>query len=903
MTRIRFLLALIFIWLNSHLMNSQSRGSFQFDESGTDSLVAVLKEVQSKTTIQFFFKPEWLTPFGIVEYQSGQALDDFLDDLFEKSDLSVVRLYPSTWVIIKDQQQLLRHKGNLEIAMDADLKIEQLSIGARGLLSENSDLQFRGRVLDSKTNDPLPFASIRLDGGTSSITTDESGRFYMEMSAGKHVLALSYLEYGTKIIDLEVWESGELNLMLEKESVLLDEVVIRARFDEIATSRIGQKQLDIPDLKRAPAFLGEADLIKQIQSLPGVSTVGEAAAGFNVRGGGVDQNLILYDGVPVFNSSHVFGFFSAFNTDAVRNVSFYSGGIPAEYGGRISSVLDIQSTDGDYERWRVKAGIGMVTSNFSIKGPLKKEKTAIDVSFRSTYSDWLVNSIETNYADLSNSTVSFYDGSFKLAHLLDKNTKLSFTGYLSKDGFRLVGDSTYSWQTRLLSTILDHQFSPQLAGTFTVGITDYGYEVKNKDFLTASKLSYQVTTGVSKAHFDLQKGTNIYGFGGQLQIYHFKPGQLRPASSVSNAKSISLDPQSSVEGAFYLSEERPLADRITLEWGVRWSYFASFGKNEVLKYERGKPRSASTIIDTMQFGNGSIERFYTGLEPRITARWMTSQTSSIKFGYHRVYQYLNLITNTTAVSPVDVWQPSDYYFKPQRADQISLGYFRETLSKKYSLSSEGYFKYMKNVPDFKDGAQLVLKERLELDLLQGIGWSYGLESGITKNEGRFTGSASYTYSRTKRRIEGWSAAESINAGKVFPSNFDQPHNLNLSWKYHLRRRIFYFTGNFIYHTGRPITVPVSAFNVENLPVAYFSQRNQYRIPDYHRLDLAFVIDGNNKRRKNGESSWVFSIYNVYGRKNPYTIFFKSSSAGILSPYQLSIIGVPFPSISYNIKFQ
>jgi hypothetical protein len=362
-----------------------------------------------------------------------------------------------------------------------------------------------------------------------------------------------------------------------------------------------------------------------------------------------------------------------------------------------------------------------------------------------------------------------------------------------------------------------------------------------------------------------------------------------------------LNTQHSLENSVFGAYEKTLADRFFVEAGLRIPLFISFGSASVNVYQNGVPRDVTTVEDTLRFGKFKPIKTYAGLEPRFSVRWMATPTSSIKFGYNRLYQFLHLVTNTAAVTPVDVWQPSGYYFKPQRSDQVSLGLFKDYKNKVYGASVEGFYKSINNILDFKDGAQLILNKHLETDLLQGKGKAYGVETSFAKNSGKLSGSINYTYSRSFRTFAGPSTNESINRGKQYPSNFDQPHILNVAWKINLSRRHF-FTGNFTYRTGRPVTVPLSVFEFENTTVAYFSGRNQYRIPDYHRLDFALVIEGNHKRKKLGDGTWIFSVYNVYGRRNPYTIFFKGSNNGIPKPYQLSIVGTIFPSVSFNFKF-
>jgi hypothetical protein len=716
------------------------------------------------------------------------------------------------------------------------------------------------------------------------------------------VLNFNSINYDPKVIDLAAYDDAEVNVALEEMPILLKEVVIQDQANrDISISRIGLTQLSVADIKFTPALLGEVDLVRQVQTLPGVTTVGEGATGFNVRGGSVDQNLILYDGMPVFNSSHVFGFFTAFNPEAVNEVSFYRGGIPAEYGGRNSSILDIRSKDGNAEKWHGSGGVGMITSHLMVNGPLKNKKTTLAISLRSTYSNWLVHAVRTDYADLGKSSLFFYDGTTKITHRFTNNTKLSLTGYSSHDSFSLTGDTTFRWSNLLAAAKLDHQFSTTLSSEFSAGVSSYGYNVINADYRTASRLSYKIVVTTLKAGFHYQVGDHRVGFGVQLAHYGFSPGKLRPESPVSNASNRSLPKQYAIENALYISDELTVGERLTLEGGLRLPLFLGFGRANVNVYPDSVSRDVTRITDTLYFHRGEIIKVFFGIEPRLSLRFMMGEHSSVKLGYHRMYQNLHLVTNSTAVTPVDIWQPSGYYLKPQRADQLAFGYFANVKEKKYSLSAEVFYKIIHNVVDFKDGADLTLNNHLETELSQGKGLAYGIETAIVKNFGRLTGTVNYTYSRAFRQISSTSFSDGINDGKQYPANFDQPHIGNLMWKYNISKRYF-FTGNFTFHSGRPVTIPLSAFSWENSTVSYFSERNSYRILDYHRLDLSFVIEGNHRRKKKWDGSWAFSVYNVYGRRNPYSVFFKNNAQGQPRPYQLSVIGTILPSISYNFKF-
>lgn len=865
-------------------------------------LSAVLNEISEENDAKIFFLNDWLKNLTFKTNQIGNTLGAALDQTFIGTDLTFLKMYSNTLVIIKDPTQALLRRSTLEQAKKEGQKITAIKLGEENQINSGQKVTISGTVVDWNTNEPLPFATIQANDTVASIAADQQGRFTIELNQGLYFLRFNYLGYQEKIIDLEASSDGTIKVEMEKQLTELEEIVVEGtQSKDLAVASIGKSVINMRELKRVPAFLGEADMVKQIQVQAGVTTVGEAATGFNVRGGSVDQNLILLDGLPIFNSSHVFGFLTSINPDAVSDVTFYKGGISAKYGGRASSVLDIKSKDGNYDQWKVKAGIGMVTSNIMANGPIDNGKTSLAASFRSTYSNWLVRSIRTNYADLSNSSVFFYDGLAKLTHLYSDKTKLSVTGYSSQDSFSISGDSTFQWSNFQASAKLDHQFSATLGSEFTLGQSIYQYKVLNEDVRTASELAFKISTTTANADFHYEKDEHKLNFGLQISYYQFEPGKFEPISDESNAASIALDQQYSIENALYFTDEWTINEKFFVEAGLRIPTFFSFGAATINVYAENSPRQLSDVTGTIEFKKGEIIKSYINLEPRLSARWMLNSSSSFKLGYNRIFQYLHLVTNTAAATPQDIWQPSGYYFKPQRSDQISIGYSKEFQEKKYGITTESFYKVIKNTLDFKDGAELILNQNLETELLQGDGLSYGFETSLFKNEGRLTGNVNYTYSRAFRQIESEIIGRSINNGKRYSANFDQPHIVNLSWKYNVSTRHF-FTGTFTYHTGRPVTIPLSAFNVENQTVAYFSGRNGYRIPDYHRLDLALVIEGNHKKTNKIKGTWVISVYNVYGRKNPYSIFFKNSGLGVPIPYQLSIIGTAFPSISYNLEF-
>lgn len=865
------------------------------------SLASYLQEAEKSSGVRFYFLNEWIDRISFNENQTGVTLREALNELFLGSELSYTVINANTIVIVKDPTQAFERNTVIREAAREQRKINKQLIGDPEKANAKKRYLFSGTVRDGKSKDPLIGVNVVVRDLKTGTVTNVDGKYELQLTPGLHAISYTYVNFEEKIVDLEIYADGELSIEMEETPTLLQEIIVEDRAArEITTSGIGQTQLSLKEIKRAPAMLGEVDLIKQVQVLPGVTTAGEAASGYNVRGGSVDQNLILYDGLPVFNSSHVFGFFSSFNSEAIRDVTFFRGGIPAEYGGRVSSVLDIRSKEGSYEKWNASGGIGIVSTNLMVNGPIIRNKTSLAASFRTTYSDWLMNTVRSNYVGLDQSTVRFYDGAAKLTHIFSEKTKLTLSGYLSHDDFRLQGDTTYRWDTYLSSARLDHEFNSKLSGALQVGIGSYSYDVADKDSLTGFNLRYKITYPTMKLDFHWTTGNHKIGFGIQSTYYDFNPGTLTPSGEKSNKKFIKMKAQQSLESGIYLADQFDITKKLHVDLGVRYSIFNSLGPSTVYTYQPGQPRETLYITDTLTYVKGDKVKSYNNFEPRVGLRYDLPRQASLKFGYNRIYQYLHLVTNTTAVTPIDIWQPSGYYFKPQQVDQFSLGYFKNFKEKKYEAFVEMYYKDINNVLEFKDGAQLILNQHIETDLLQGKARAYGVETQVVKLTGNFTGSLSYAFSRSLRTIKGAFDDETINHGKEYASNFDQPHVVNLNWKYNFTRRHF-FTGSFTYRTGRPITLPLTAFSIDNFTASAFSDRNQYRIPDYHRLDIGFVIEGNHKRKKILDGTWTFSVYNVYARKNPYSIFFKEARPGILRPYQLSIIGTALPSISYSFK--
>lgn len=895
---------LVFVFLMGFYFSSigQSILEEQIHQSHVGmTLPEVLQDLSSPNT-KVYYLQEWIEAYQVADQNVGSSLRYLLDELFGNTSLSYIEMYPNLVVIIKDPSARIEHQQKIQSAVSSGYQMESIKVGSRRNVTTDSLCSVTGYVSNWSNGEPLVAVPILVNGGTFLVDSDVSGRFSFQLSPGQYLLTMQYLGFRDKVINLEVYQSGEIEVTMEEEFTQLNEVVIEGKQTvEMSAAEIGKSILDIQSVKKAPALMGTPDIIRQVQSLAGVTSVGEASGGFNVRGGGIDQNLVLLDGIPQFNSSHAIGFLNGFNTDAIQKVTFLKGGISAQYGGRASSILDIVTADGQKDRWRGKLGIGILTSHASANGPIKKDTSSLVVALRSTYSDWLVRSIETDFQNFENSTVGFFDGVAKYHQRLSNNRNLRISSYGSYDQFGLTADTVYQWNNLQLGATYETMIKEKINTDLTFGVSDYGYNVDNRNERTASSLKFNVATVSALADFNFTSKNHTIDFGIQSRLNLFNPGQLSPTNDISNAANISLDKQTVIENAIYLSHSYRSNEKLFITTGLRLPYFINFGPEEINLFEEGSARSIVDIIGTRSIGTAQIAQSYINLEPRLALRYMLGERTAIKAGYNRMTQYTHLISSTTSVTPVDIWKPSDFYLKPQTSDQVSLGLSLDMGKQNIGINAEVFYKNLENVVEFKPGARLILNDNLETELLQGNGRAYGVELSFQKSQGQFTGTANYTYSRSFRTFDNPNPELQINDGSEFPSNFDQPHVANLSWTYNLTRR-YIFSGTFSFRKGRPITLPLGAFNLEQTTLAIFSDRNQFRIPDYHRLDLALIIQSNHKRNRKAKSHWALSIYNVYGRKNPYSIFFRTGQAGVPKPFRLAVIGIPLPSISYNLEW-
>jgi hypothetical protein len=853
-------------------------------------LQSVLQELAKQHGVRVFYQPEWLGGVQVSQAFSQEPLESALRKLLAKAQLDFVWYDARTLVLVPQSAMALFRTDTLSL--------QQLATGQ----AAERIVTLSGQVRSAKTGEPFIGATVLLEEINKGTVADNEGRYTLAVPAGDYTLRVRAIGMVEDKRRVRLQQSRTMHVELFEVSNQLREVEISAKAPDhnVESLDMGVARLSIQEVRKMPNFLGEVDVVRSVIALPGVTTVGEGASGFNVRGGSVDQNLILQDQAPLFSASHLFGFFSVFNPDMVRDVTLYRGGIPARYGGRISSVLDVELKEGNKKAPIVSGGIGLLASRLMVEGPLVKDKASFVLGGRGAYPGLLLRYVPDK--TVRDSDGYFYDFNAKVDYTLSAKDQLMVSGYLSRDGFRFGADTTYTWGTATGTARWNHTFSDKLLSSVTGVMGDYDYGVESETVPYNYTLDSEIKYKQIKADLNYEPSArHKFGLGASSSWYDFSPGTLTPGSERSSLLPVSMPRERSLEAALYLDHEYALSPRVSFSYGVRYSTYYNLGPGQVYVYDPESPRRESTIIDTLDYSNGGVIQRYGNLEPRASLRISLGQNSSVKLGYNRMAQYIHLISNTTAASPVDIWKTSNPNLRPQLGDQLAIGFFKNLQDNTIELSAEAYYKKLHELVEYKDGARLLLNETLDADLLPGEGKAYGLELMLRRSGKKLTGWASYTYSRSLRRVNGPTPEERINNGDFFPSNFDKPHDVTLVLNHQLSR-LMSLSANFTYSTGRPITYPESVAYIDGLLLVNYSDRNQHRIPDYHRLDLALVIDGTNRRNKNWVSSWALSVYNVYGRRNPYSVFFKPSYGGTIpQAYRLSVIGSAVPALTYNFK--
>jgi hypothetical protein len=764
-----------------------------------------------------------------------------------------------------------------------------------------------GTVVDSKSNETLIGVTIFVQETNSTVTTNEYGFYSITLKTGTYNLLISSIGFGTESAKIDLDKNVKNNFKLSSNDTQLEEIVITEKTTtNIRRPEMSVNKLSVGQIKKIPVVLGEVDIIKAILLLPGVTNAGEGASGFNVRGGGADQNLILLDEATIFNSSHVFGFFSVFNPDAIKDLKLYKGGIPARYGGRASSVLDIYQKDGNSSKFATSGGIGLITSRLLLEGPLVKDKGSFLFGGRASYAHLFLKLSE----EQKNNSAYFYDLNTKLSYKLNSNNSLYLSGYFGRDVFSLNKQFVNTYGNSVLNLRWNHLFSDKLFSNLSMIYSDYYYGL-DLDFV-----GFKWDSGIRNINikYDFKNYVSDkfkLGYGVNGIYYDFNPGTIRPSNPTSGINFGQLDKKYAFEPAAYIEAEHKATKKIAFNYGLRYSMFYRLGQSNVNIYANNNPvifnqqqqiYEKATPIGQHFFGRNKVIQDYNYFEPRFATSYQINENQSVKFSYNRMLQYLQLVTNTASPTPLDVWTPSDNFIKPQIADQVALGYFRNFHDDDYSLEVETFYKKIRNRIDYIDGANLIANNALEQVILSGQLRAYGLEMLLRKNTGKLTGWIAYTLSRSEQQTPGRTPQETgINSGKWYSSAFDKLHNIAVTGTYTLNKK-WTFGSNFIMQTGQPVNFPNGQYSYLGLNVPSYGGRNESRLPAFHHLDLSATLTPSRNKSRRLQGEWVFSIYNVYNRQNAASITFQqNANTAVNEAVRTSIFGI-VPAVTYNFKF-
>lgn len=755
--------------------------------------------------------------------------------------------------------------------------------------------EIKGIVRDYETKEPLSYVTIIVEPLKTGTTTDEKGYYHLSVPYGDYSVSYSFLGYITESINIKLNDSNKtVDISLKQDSKMLDEVVIssRRRDANVRELQMSIQTIDMKQIRKIPSLMGEVDVIKTIQLLPGVHAASEGSSGFSVRGGSPDQNLILLDDVPVYNASHFLGFFSVFNNDVIKDATLYKGDIPAMYDSRLSSVLDIKTLDEIPSKFNMQGGVGVLTSRITLNMPFNKGKSAILLGGRVTYGGILACNL---IKDLRGNSLYFYDFNAKIMHTFNDKNRLFVSAYLGDDILGMDSLMTMKYGNKNITTRWNHIFSDKLNSNLSVFYTNYRYKIG----VSMVPYDFDIIAGIedisAKYDFTYLLNDNITSrFGASATFHQYGQGKLDDRTGVI-AKYMGVSPDDEVvrkalEYSLYFSNDHKFGDLFSIRYGLRLSMFQNIGKETLYLFD-----DKYECYDYKDYASGEIFNTNINLEPRLAAMYQINDVSSIKASYLRTVQYAQVATNATGGIPFDLWFPSSPNIKPQKCDQFAIGYFRNFLHNDIEASVELFYKNIHNVIDFADDAFFIGNAYVDGEVRSGKGRAYGAEFLVRKNFGLFTGWISYTYSRSKRTVK------DINFGEEYVSPFDRPHNINIVLNYEFNRR-FDISATWVYNTGQPVTYPYGKYTIDGVTYAiYNGERNKSRYPDYHRLDLSATLKCKN-RHKNWKGEWNFSIYNAYGRKNTWAVIFVPTEDGnVINTKQVSLFSV-IPSVSYNFKF-
>ncbi|MBW8332426.1 MAG: TonB-dependent receptor [Prolixibacteraceae bacterium] len=762
-----------------------------------------------------------------------------------------------------------------------------------GAFSQNK-YTLSGTIADAESGEDLAGAVLSVQNTSYNTICNPYGFYSITIPEGRFSIEVQFVGYENQLLEVDLHSSQVINFRMKSVAYELENIEVRGKSADhnVTSLGMGSLKLNPKQIENIPVLFGERDLIKTMQLLPGIKQAGEGNAGFYVRGGGLDQNLILLDEAPVYNASHLLGFFSVFNSEAIRDAELLKGSIPAEYGGRASSVLDIRMKEGNMKDYHTTGNVGLIASNLSFEGPVKEYVSSFMVSARRTYADLFLNFAPDK--DLRETQLYFYDLNLKTNFKLNEANRLFISGYLGRDKFRMEDQFGFDWGSKTATVRLNHTFNEKLFSNSSLIFSNYSYEIDlsgDNDVLLGSVIQ----------DFNLKQdfswylnAKNTLKFGANLIFHKIVPGEVK-TSPGSVYSTLAVRPRRALESAFYISNSQKISDRLKIYYGLRLALFSNVGPGDFYSFD-----SNGDFIKTNSYDRFKWVKTQGGPEPRLALNYLIDSKSAVKGSYNRIYQFIHLLSNSTSSTPTDVWLPSSDNVRPQISDQWSVGYFRNSNRNAIESSVELYYKNLQNQIDYRNGADLVFNSTVEAELVFGRGWAYGAEFLFRKNEGKLTGWLGYTWSRTMRQFDEINQPDQNSKGLPFPARQDMQHDISVVAMYDLTRNLK-ISATWVYNTGNAVTFPNGKYEVDGRIVGYYTQRNGYRMPDYHRLDLGLIWI--RKQTARFESSWNFSVYNAYGRENAYFISFRQNKENpeLTEAVQISLFKI-IPSVSYKFKF-
>jgi hypothetical protein len=873
-----------------------------------------------KTGVNVYYREEWVNKLNITLDSDSISVLSAVRHAITGSDLEVSVWYNDLVILphIKLLTELPAYEQITRTDTAAGLRkqaiteteeryitgrkpgvIQTITIGQTGANAGYSKARILGRILDEETGEPMNFVTVYIAETKTGAVTDVNGFFNIALAPGKYNVLIEYLGYEKGKYIFEILSDGNFTVRLKKAAIQLNEVIVSGeRQTNIHAKEPGLDRMSMKSVRGLPMMMGERDILKVSVTLPGIISAGEGSAGLIVRGSGSDQNAFYINRIPVYNTSHLFGFFPAFNSDIIKDLAIYKGHIPAQYGGRLASVFNITTRQGNRKRFTAHGGISPVTGNIVLEGPLKKDTSSFLFSARSSYSDWILSRIKD--PTISASSADFNDLSGGVNWDIRK-TQLSLFLYHSYDHFRLADINSYSYSNSGASLIIGHNYTNSLRGEFALVGSQYGFSTIDKQEISAAyEHGYKMNHYETRVNFrQLLSQKNSLEYGADIIFYKLDRGEVLPYGEKSLRSKVALGTDKGIESSLFISDSYDVTTRINLNLGIRYTLFTPVGPVTTFKYARGAPRDIRYIEDTLTFGMNKPVRWYHEPDIRVAVNIETDKEGSIKLAFNQMHQNLFMLNTTTRVAPDAQWKLADYHLLPSRSNQISLGVFRTIPKNGLETSVEVYYKRTYNYSEFKDGADFLKNPLVETSVLQGDHKAYGIEFYIKRSRRKLEGWLSYTYSRSFVQVNGDHSWNRINDGEAYPANFDIPHSFNAVLNYYFTRRIF-FSSILTYQTGKPITYPESVYYINGAPYLDYSKRNAYHIPDYLRADFSLTLEGDLRKNKFLHNSFILSIYNAAGRKNPYSVYFKTEN-GRISSWKYSVIGVPILTATWIFK--